>query len=130
MKEYTSTAQSDEDVVKLLLGLERKLMDPQFRKERAEATELLAEEFFEFGASGRVWTREEILAPSEQTGLAVTVEDFTVRMLAPGLAQATYRSMRTVAGCAPFVALRCSLWRFQEGRWQMLFHQGTKVPDA
>jgi len=113
-----------------LFKLEMKLMDPGFRWDSGEAAMLLAEDFVEFGSSGRVWSRAEILAPGESAGPIVAVEDFAVRMLATGLAQATYRSVRAVPGNGPFVALRSSLWVYRDGRWQMVFHQGTKVPDA
>jgi hypothetical protein len=49
----------------LLLKLEQRLMDSVFLKDRARVSELLAEDFREFGSSGRVWSRDEILNPSE-----------------------------------------------------------------
>jgi hypothetical protein len=53
----------------LWLKLERRLMDPVFRKDCAQVSALLAEGFREFGSSGRVWSRDQILNPSE-TGQA------------------------------------------------------------
>jgi ribonuclease HI len=58
-----SNARSGPDTVlaELLLSLELQLMDPAFRKDRAAVSSLLAEDFSEFGSSGRVWSREAIL---------------------------------------------------------------------
>jgi len=129
MAARSAKKQSGADLAALLLELERRLMDPAFRRENAQAADLLAAEFVEFGASGRVWSREEILMPSQDSGPIVAVEDFAARMLAPGLAQATYRTVRSIANGQPQAALRSSLWIFREERWQMVFHQGTKIGE-
>jgi hypothetical protein len=122
----------DEEAVltALLLSLEQQLMDPEFRKDRDQTAALLAEEFFEFGSSGRVWTRAEILEPSSANQSALAVEDFVVRSIAPELVQVTYRTVRTMREGGQQAALRCSLWIWREDRWQMIFHQGTKVQSG
>lgn len=112
----------------LLLELELKLMDPTFRQDRHEVAALLADEFLEFGSSGKVWTREEILVPPDATGTAIRMEDFAVRMIHARVAQATYRTVRTAPGAESLIALRSSLWSYEDGRWQMVFHQGTRIP--
>jgi hypothetical protein len=114
----------------LLLDLEKQLMDPAIRKDRDRVAALLAEEFFEFGSSGRVWTRAEILDPSETVQPAPAVEDFHIRSIAPELIQVTYRTLRPTPDGKQQAALRCSLWLLRQDRWQMIFHQGTKVPLA
>ena len=111
-----------------LLKLEQRLMDPVFCKDRAQVSALLAEGFREFGSSGRVWSRDEILNPSE-TG-APLVEDFAVNTIVPELVQVTYRTLKTIPSGKPQAALRSSLWIRSGDRWQMLFHQGTRIPDA
>ena len=79
---------------------------------------LIADDFLEFGRSGRVWTRESILellktGPSSDPGL---MERFEATELADGVALVTYHGAR---------ANRCSVWVWRDGRWQMRFHQGT-----
>lgn len=123
-------ADSEANVEELLIKLERRLMDPTFRKDRARVSELLAEDFREFGSSGRVWSRDDILNPSETPQTALIVEDFSVKTIVPELAQVTYRTLRKEPGGKPQAALRSSLWIRRGGKWQMLFHQGTKIPDA
>lgn len=109
-----------------LESLERQLLTPAIRP-NAEA--LLAEEFTEFGSSGRVYSRSEIVASLAGEASAppeVELNDFRLQPLSPELALATYRTL-----CAsPHVeALRSSLWVFRDARWQMLFHQGTPIPS-
>ena len=51
--------------------------------------------------------------------------------IAPGVARETYRTVWQGADSgAARVVPRSSLWTYRDGRWQMIFHQGTKVPDA
>ena len=114
----------------LLLKLEQRLMDPVFCKDRAQVSGLLAEGFREFGSSGRVWSRDQILNPSETRPPAPLVEDFAVNTIVPELVQVTYRTLKTIPGGKPQAALRSSLWIRRGDRWQMLFHQGTRIPDV
>jgi len=121
-------------VAELLLHLEQQLMDPVFRKDRERVSVLLAEEFREFGSSGRVWSRAAILdlLIAEEPRPAPAVEDFTIQRIVPGAALATYRAVRegVDAGAvsrAVNSSLRSSLWVWRGGRWQMLFHQGTRA---
>ena len=116
----------DAELVALLLRLELQLMDPHFRRDRAAVADLLAEDFYEFGASGRVWSRDAILElmVTEPEFAQPVVEDFAVRMVASEVALATYRVVRESGS-----NLRSSLWIQEQGQWKMLFHQGTRVPQ-
>ena len=106
-----------------LLALEERLLDPAVRAVPARVRELLAPEFTEFGASGRVFNRDAILATlaSEPPRVARQARGFKVRELAPGVALTTWRVTRDDG----IETLRSSVWQQQGGRWQMVFHQGT-----
>jgi hypothetical protein len=112
-----------------LRACEEALLDPSVRRDRARVGALLAEDFQEYGSSGRVWSREEIiesLASEERTRFAM--EDFKCDWIAESIALVTYRSVRTDAQSgAQSIALRSSLWVNKSGDWRMRFHQGTKV---
>lgn len=82
---------------------------------------LIADDFAEFGASGRTWdaaSMRETVAGAEPSD-AVTLEDFRVDLLAPDVALATYRIG------PPRPSNRSSVWVRRDGRWQVRFHQGT-----
>jgi ribonuclease HI len=86
----------------------------------ASYASVLHEAFHETGASGRVWTRDEVLADlaaAEPTD--VTIEGFEIELLADGVVLATY----TTGGSRP--ARRASVWMLDAGRWRLRFHQGT-----
>jgi glyoxylase I family protein len=85
--------------------------------------ELIDDEFFEFGASGRTWTAAEVReALTTEAPRDVPMEDFAVARVAVGVALVTYRSRD------PRHAKRSSIWVRRGGRWLMRFHQGTLLP--
>jgi hypothetical protein len=100
-------------------GLEQSLLDFSVRSSPAELDRLLSDDFREFGSSGRVYTKDEIIRllladPAARPGFS----EFRADFLAPGVVLATYRA----AG-----SLRSSLWRREGDRWRLFFHQGTRA---
>jgi hypothetical protein len=109
-----------------LEALERELLAHAVRVS-SRAAELLADDFIEFGSSGRVFDKAKILAAlaSEiDNPLSSNATDFKVMRLGPDTALVTYRTYRNAE---PSIgALRSSIWKRHNGQWQMIFHQGTK----
>ena len=110
-----------------LRQLEEALLDPATRQDRYRAGQLLAEDFAEFGSSGRVWTRDQILdLLANETYSPVRIEDFHCALLAVDVALVTYRAVRTDASSGSEASsLRSSIWTKKSGEWRMRFHQGT-----
>ena len=111
-------------------ALERRLLEPAVRSSRKALNELLADEFVEFGSSGRVWNRSEIIADLlAESKSEIEMDCVQARHIGENVILLTYRSRR-VAEPESAAALRSSLWRRQEGSWKLTFHQGTKArPD-
>lgn len=119
------------DVAETLRELEASLLTNAVRKDRACVEELLADEFREFGRSGTVYTKAEILTfLQEEEEVFVTMEEFACEIVAEGLALVTYRSERAESSGETLAALRGSLWVWRGERWQMMFHQGTPLSAA
>jgi hypothetical protein len=114
-----------------LRHLEAQLLDPEIRTSPAALDGLLAGDFVEFGSSGHVYDKPQIIASMQRgSGPRYTMRDFQARLLGPGVALATYRSIRSGPGGTPTQhALRCSIWKFEDGRWRVTFHQGTPTQD-
>ena len=113
-----------------LFALEQQLHRPEFRTDPARVSALLADDFREFGASGRIWSRSEIIeAMQHEASHEIEVRDLRCQILSPTLALLTYYS-RSKAGnsTAPRESLRSSLWRLDPQGWRMIFHQGTPLP--
>lgn len=83
---------------------------------------LLHPEFFEFGRSGRLWSRAEVLAELSDTGESPLRTDVQAIELAPDCWQLSWRSL----GARP--AWRSSIWQHGAAGWQMRFHQATPIP--
>jgi hypothetical protein len=115
----------------LLCELEMKLQRPEIRASAAEVAALLADDFFEFGASGSVWTRQQAIEdlPREQHSeppYETSCGEFEVHRLAEGVALVTYRGTRRIPSEAKELHfLRSSIWKLIDGHWRMAFHQGT-----
>jgi Uncharacterized protein conserved in bacteria len=116
---------TDSGLIEQLRQLELELMDPVRRRDPATLAHLLTDDFIEFGKSGRVFNKAEILAsianPTGQ-GDTLQIEDFQVRLLAPNCVLATYRINVQAPGMS---SLRSSVWIKGTKGWQMCFHQGT-----
>jgi hypothetical protein len=112
------------ELLEELLPLEEQLLAFGVACDRACAEALLAEEFREFGGSGRVLSRAVVMteigdAPERSHALS----EAACTPLGAEHALLTYRVV--VDGRE---SIRGSLWVRRNGRWQMLFHQGTRVP--
>jgi len=101
------------------IDLERRLLAPAVRRDRAALTTLLHEDFCEFGASGRVYDREQIIAALlAADDSSAEASHFEATRLGPDAVLLTYRTD------AP--SLRSSVWlRGEDGAWRLLHHQGT-----
>jgi hypothetical protein len=65
----------------------------------------------------------------ESDPAAISADDFVLRSIAADTVLLTYRSKRRLPGHDhERQTLRSSLWQFIDGRWQMIFHQGTIIP--
>ena len=111
-----------------LRALEVALHQPETRRDGETLARLLDERFREFGRSGRIYTKAEVIAEIHQETHAAEIwpQDFHVEPLAEGPALLTYRSAHVgVNGQLERHTNQASLWRLTERGWQMLFHQGT-----
>jgi glyoxylase I family protein len=111
-----------------LFDLEQQLLQPSTRRDATALTSLLTEDFREFGSSGGVYTRQQVIdLLAAETPRHITLSDPLCRQLAEDIALLTYRSARIIARQITSQALRSSLWVRRNGRWQMLFHLGTRI---
>jgi hypothetical protein len=109
-----------------LEALERALLTVAVRRDPVALDALLADEFREFGASGRTYTKREVVeALQEESPAVLALDGFCAEPLGEGIVLVTYRSSRSEDGVATRYALRSSVWMRRDGRWQIVFHQGT-----
>ena len=113
------------EAARALRDLEERLLDPSVRASPDEVATLLADEFIEFGSSGRIYDKQQIIRhlQEEQGEAQLTLAEFSARRLSADIVLVTYRVVESRT-------IRSSIWSFQEGRWRMVFHQGTKIGNA
>lgn len=84
-----------------------------------------AQDFFEFGRSGRIYTRPEtIRSESQDIHAVLPLPNLTIRLIDAHTAQVTYNSQVTYGDKVEY-GRRCSIWSRTEHGWIMRFHQGT-----
>jgi hypothetical protein len=111
--------------------LEMRLQLPSVRSSRKQLSHLLADDFLEFGSSGRTYDKPKVIAalvadPASELPRYAALNKLRVTWLADDTVMLNYRSSMSQAG-ARIQANRSSIWKHIDGRWQMLFHQGTPL---
>lgn len=109
----------------IIYELELSLLTPTVRQSKNKLNYLLADNFLEFGSSGKIYNKEDQLnsLPFEEQKNFI-VEDFNTVELAPKVILATYKVTINTQK-----SLRSSLWKFDGKNWQVVFHQGTNTID-
>jgi hypothetical protein len=103
---------------------------PELGTTRQDFDRMMAGEFWEVGASGRIYRRPLVLdtletrhqEPVEEN---LQVSDFACQQVATDLFLATYTLDQSGR-----ITRRASLWRRKAEGWQVVYHQGTVVADA
>ncbi|GAB3406367.1 DUF4440 domain-containing protein [Schumannella luteola] len=95
---------------------------------REHVSELIADDFWEIGASGAIYSRDAVIDALAERGATPNdanweVSDFAARELAPELWLVTYQLVQD----AGRTSRRTTIWRRTDGRWVAEFHQGTLI---
>jgi len=100
-----------------LRALEDQLVSPAIRASASALDRLISERFVEFGSSGRIYSKQEVIAQIlAAPNIKLSVTDFDVKLLSEVVALVTYRTE---------ASLRSSIWRCEKGEWRIVFHQGA-----
>ncbi|MEW5838895.1 MAG: DUF4440 domain-containing protein [Pseudomonadota bacterium] len=111
-----------------LQSLEAELHHPGKACSRNRLEALLHPEFHEVGRSGRIYSRETVLAYLAARSLIPDVfsSDYKLHQIASGVVLLSYRSiLQPKDDTAPLPTLRSSLWVETCLGWQIIYHQGT-----
>lgn len=100
---------------------------------RADWEAMTAPDFWEVGASGTVYSRDDVLDtlhrryadPDYDPMEGLVVSDFAVRRLESDTWMTTYRLHQVDR-----LTRRASIWRHDGDRWVLLYHQGTVIAEA
>jgi len=101
------------------------LAETRFNPELMDQT--FAQNFVEFGRSGRRYERSDMIfqsTPEAVIDAKLPLPDYSVELVAPDVALATYTS-EVRYGDQLERGRRSSLWVKTGGQWKLCFHQGT-----
>ena len=111
-----------------IINHEKILLDSSARKDAQLLQKLLADEFVEFGTSGRIYNKKLIIERlGKEEPYYVEALNFRAVALASDVVQLTFKTRRKNEDGSYSASLRCSIWKLNGAQWQMLFHQGTKT---
>ena len=118
-----------EELRKKIRSVEEHLLQPEVRNNPEELSELIADDFVEYGSSGTVYGKKDILKllPSDP-GPEMEIEEYHARPLSPQVVLINYKVYtRRRDNGPPTRSERSSIWRLTDGRWQIVFHKGTII---
>src|SRR4051812_39860548 len=104
----------------LLRQFEEELLKPEVRRSCDQVSHLLADEFVEFGSSGRAFDKAAIIKALQEEPAdpvnRISLTDFSARRLAPEVILVTYRTiLRGGPGGPAKSRLRSSIWKMIDG---------------
>lgn len=108
-----------------LYSLETTLLKEEVRKSSDLLNELLVDDFIEYSSTGAIYDKENVLnrLPSEDDP-GISLSNFELKYLSPTSALTTFKIF---VRSKEKYSLRSSVWKLNDKKWQMTFHQGTNT---
>jgi hypothetical protein len=117
----------DQNIYEELKVLEESLWRAETRFDDALMDEIFAKDFCEFGRSGSIYQRHEMLfgqGDISEIKATLPLRDFRVLALSEEIVQVMYIS-EVQYGSQIEKGNRSSIWRRDTAGWKLCFHQGT-----
>jgi hypothetical protein len=118
---------------KHIYDLEKRLLQPEIRSSMEKLAEIISDDFFEFCSSGSIYffdkndVQDEIL---NSTDFNCEIKDFKIQILSSDVILATYKAIKHHESRKEMkYSLRSSVWKFINGEWKIIFHQGTPTKE-
>jgi ribonuclease HI len=107
----------------VILEYEKEFFTKSFCENDQAVFERLDKDFLEFGQSGKIYHRHEILEYLRNAGdRSIEILDFHVEKLCKSCCIAKYRCENDGK-----IANRTSIWIHIDNQWKLKFHQGSPV---
>ena len=104
--------------------LEQSHIQNEIREDVNQLGDILADDFFEIGSSGYMYTREDCLTDGVVLS-EMTMYNFELHALSNEVVLTTYFIVDATRNRNTY---RSSIWKKVNGRWRLYFHQGTITP--
>ena len=114
-------------IEKHLKYLEKLLLQPRIRHSAGDLNALIADEFIEFGSSGKVYNKKDIIKlPGNEVTRKMTLTNFKLVQLGKNYFLTTYKILKHDKG-RKIYTLRSSIWKKEKSSYRIIFHQGTII---
>lgn len=114
---------------KYILELEKELVKLETRKSAEKISELLSDEYVEFCSSGYAYYYNKGDTFAEENNCSEInweIKEFKIKQLSQDCILATYKVIKhDEIDEHKKYSLRSSIWKCYDGKWKMIFHQGT-----
>lgn len=109
-----------------LLGLEKQLMLPVEKNRLAEVAALIHDDFIEIGGSTPPINKAAVLQwlVRKDDSVRWQLSEFQLQSVQEGIVLVNYRLCKISAEERKY-SVRSSLWLYENGSWQLRFHQAT-----
>lgn len=112
----------------LVKELEIKLAEGRGSEFIKTADEIIADEFIEFGSSGKIYDKLETLnSYSASLSIKTEIRNYTEKVLSCDVILVNYLAASLNVKGEETKSLRTSIWKKFEGSWRIVFHQGTPI---
>ena len=119
----------EENLEKIIFNLESEFQKPEVRKSVQRLEELISDDFREITSSGKVTSKNDCLANLPNAPeIKFVMSDFKIYVLCPNIVQSLFKTKKIVleSGKESY-SLRTTIWKNENGKWRMIFHQGTPI---
>lgn len=114
---------------KNIKDLELQLLDPKVRKNKKILKELIDDNFVEIASTGIVINKNDVLdSLPKENKIEWKVFNMKVSEIAEGLFLVTYKATKSILrNNTKISSLRSSIWNNYNGKFKIIFHQGTLI---
>ncbi len=110
-----------------ILELENELLKPETRKSIEKISELLSDDFVEVCSTGEIY-RYKIGDTFYKENVSYEITNFDSKQLSDECILTTYKvGKRFEVDKSIKYSFRSSIWKCFNGKWKMIFHQGTLI---
>jgi len=114
------------DKINLMKSLEMSFFDNSIRLSGDKLNELIADDFTEYGRSGKTFNKQEIISMLlNNDAPRVKLENFQIKNLSVDVTIVNYLSYIENENGKIEKTLRTSIWKLYGENWKIFFHQGT-----
>jgi inorganic pyrophosphatase len=113
----------------IILELEKRLLVKGIRSNAEALSDLLAQDFIEYGASGKIFTYKpgDVFSDFIDRPIEYSITNFDITNLSEVTILAKYTIQTYNENGFISFSNRSTIWKCFNGKWKAIFHQGTPV---